>query len=65
MENGVNKNQWVAMFKELGLNESQMMQWHRIFEARHPEGHQRFLEWLGIKAAEIERIRRVSRAEST
>ena len=61
MKNEINKEQWVAMFHELGLNETAMQRWHQIFESRHPEAHQRFLEWLGIKAGEISRIREASR----
>ena len=45
------------MFEELGLDESQMHRWHKIFETRHPDAHQGFLEWLGIDREEIARIR--------
>lgn len=45
------------MFEEIGLDEAKMHQWHRIFEARHPEAHQGFLEWLEIERKEIDRIR--------
>jgi len=48
------------MFQELGLNEKAMCQWHHLFETRHPEAHQGFLEWLGIEAEEIGRIRQQS-----
>ena len=51
------KDQWVALFREIGLDETQMTRWHRQFEARHPSQHQAFLEWLGIEEGEIERIR--------
>jgi len=57
----VNKEQWVGMFREIGLTDEQMHQWHRVFEARHPAGHRSFLEWLGLPAQEIERIRAASR----
>ena len=57
MKNKVNKEQWIAMFQELGLNETAMRRWHCLFESRHPEAHQGFLEWLGIGAEEIGRIR--------
>jgi hypothetical protein len=55
------KQQWMALFDELGLNEKAMRRWHRLFETRHPEAHQDFLEWLGIGVAEIEQIRQESR----
>ena len=57
MNNKVTVEEWVAMFREIGLSEAQMEQWHKVFEARHPAGHQGFLEWLGIKPEEIDRIR--------
>jgi hypothetical protein len=49
------------MFKEIGLDEDTMMKWHRVFETRHPEAHQGFLEWLGLPAGEIQRIRSKSK----
>ena len=57
MKNNVNVNEWVAMFQEIGLNHDQMQRWHKVFEARHPAGHQSFLEWLGMKPEDIERTR--------
>lgn len=61
MERQVNVKEWVAMFREIGLDDQTMMQWHRIFETRHPEAHQSFMEWLGLPAEEIQRIRSMSR----
>jgi len=61
MKSSVNVKEWVAMFKEIGLSHEQMGQWHRLFEARHPEGHEGFLQWLGLPAPEIARIRSESR----
>jgi hypothetical protein len=61
MEKQVGVKEWVAMFREIGLDEETMMRWHRLFESRHPEAHQSFLEWLGIAAGEIEAIRAKSR----
>ncbi len=61
MQTHVNVKDWVAMFKEIGLDEAAMKKWHRLFESRHPEGHQSFLEWLGLPAQEIARIRSESR----
>ena len=57
MQHHVSKNDWVAMFKEIGLDEDTMMKWHRVFEKRHPEGHEQFLAWLGIQPDEITQIR--------
>ncbi|HZR20804.1 MAG TPA: hypothetical protein VFE51_26215 [Verrucomicrobiae bacterium] len=61
MKNRVTVNEWVAMFEEIGLNHAQMERWHKLFETRHPDAHQGFLEWLGIKPEEIDRIRSKSR----
>ncbi|MBF0188898.1 MAG: hypothetical protein HQL50_13330 [Magnetococcales bacterium] len=55
--NGINKDQWVALFEEIGLGESAMKKWHELFEARHPQGHASFLSWLGISEEEISQIR--------
>ena len=60
MNSLVTVDQWVAMFKELGLTEEQMQQWHRIFEKKHPQGHQNFLAWLGLSKEKIEEIRKHS-----
>ena len=57
MKNHVNVKEWVGMFEEIGLNEAQMHRWHKLFEARHPDAHQGFLEWLGLNREEIARIR--------
>ena len=61
MNKQVTVNEWVAMFREIGLDQAQMEQWHKLFESRHPAAHQGFLEWLGLKKEEIDRIRVKSR----
>jgi hypothetical protein len=61
MKNHVNVDEWVAMFQEIGLDKAQMHRWHKLFESRHPAEHQGFLEWLGLKPEEIDRIRAQSR----
>jgi hypothetical protein len=61
MQNNVSKAEWVAMFREIGLTDDDMMKWHRLFETRHPEGHADFLAWLGISPDEITDIRASSR----
>jgi hypothetical protein len=45
------------MFRDIGLDDATMAKWHQTFESRNPEGHQEFLEWLGIPDAEITEIR--------
>ena len=57
MKKHVTKDEWIAMYEEVGLDAPKRIQWHKLFEARHPEGHQGFLEWLGIPAKEIDQIR--------
>jgi hypothetical protein len=53
----MNKEKWVLLFKEIGLDEATMIRWHKEFETRYPEGHQSFLEWLNIGESEIRQIR--------
>lgn len=55
--NHVNKQQWVELFRSIGLTEDAMQAWHREFEAANPEGHQEFLEWINIPENEIREIR--------
>lgn len=57
MSDAMNKENWVMLFKEIGLDEATMVRWHQLFEAKFPEGHQSFLEWLNIPHGEIDRIR--------
>ena len=45
------------LFREIGLDEAAMKKWHALFEQRHPDSHKSFLEWLGLDAAQIARIR--------
>lgn len=61
MNNEVSVKEWVAMFREIGLSQARMEQWHKMFETRHPAGHQSFLEWLGLKPEEIDSIRAKSK----
>ncbi len=53
----VNKEQWVTIFRDIGMDEATMKQWHQAFESRNPEGHQEFLQWLDIPKVEIAEIR--------
>jgi hypothetical protein len=61
MKKNLNKAQWIAMFQALSLDEKAMKQWHHVFETRHPEAHQSFLEWLGLEGDEVTQIRQHSR----
>ncbi len=55
------KSDWVAMFREIGLDEPTMRRWHVVFEQRAPDAHQSFLEWLGEPTEDVDRIRNASR----
>ncbi|HEY6554181.1 MAG TPA: hypothetical protein VI669_12555 [Vicinamibacteria bacterium] len=56
----VSVEQWVDMFRAVGLRDEDMQRWHQEFERRHPESHQGFLEWLGLPAERISQIRQDS-----
>ncbi|MCM2258245.1 MAG: hypothetical protein NDJ94_21635 [Vicinamibacteria bacterium] len=56
----VSVEQWVEMFRVVGLTDDDMRRWHAEFERRHPAGHQGFLEWLGLPAERIAQVRRDS-----
>jgi hypothetical protein len=58
----VSVDQWVDMFRAIGLKDEDMHAWHREFERRHPDGHQGFLEWLGLAPDRIAEIRKSSAA---
>ncbi len=57
MPHQLTKENWIDMFRQIGLTEDQMKKWHQIFEKNHPEGHEAFLSWLKISPEEITRIR--------
>ncbi len=57
MQTKFNKEDWVAMFRDIGMSEESMIKWHSLFETRHPESHEHFLTWLGISSDEIKKIR--------
>ena len=52
-----NKEQWVAIMKAAGLDETDMKNWHFQFEQMQPDAHQAFLESLDIDSDEIKKIR--------
>ncbi len=53
-------DEWVELFREIGLDEAQMHKWHAEFERRHPGSHQSFLEWLNFTPNRIAEVRRKS-----
>lgn len=56
-QSGFGKDAFVAMFHTIGLDGAKMDRWHHEFETRWPDAHQSFLEWLGLSAPEIKRVR--------
>jgi DNA-binding transcriptional MerR regulator len=59
----ITKEKWVNMLGAAGLDEDGMWAWHREFEKSSPEGHQDFLESIGISSEEIASIREKSRVD--
>jgi MerR family transcriptional regulator, thiopeptide resistance regulator len=57
----ITKERWVEIMRAAGLKDEDMKNWHIQFEKMEPEAHQEFLESLGIKPAEIKKIREWSR----
>ena len=57
MKHRVNKEEWVKRFREIGLDDAAMQNWHRLFERENPAGHKSFLEWLGLPPEKVEEIR--------
>jgi DNA-binding transcriptional MerR regulator len=54
----IDKRTWVELLAASGMSQEAMRRWHADFERTAPEKHQRFLELLGLPAAEIAAIRR-------
>ncbi|MBJ6751821.1 MerR family transcriptional regulator [Geomonas anaerohicana] len=52
----VTVEEWTARFRAIGLDDAAMEQWHRLFERENPEGHQEFLEFLGLPPERIAAI---------
>ncbi|MFZ5967215.1 MAG: MerR family transcriptional regulator [Bacillota bacterium] len=57
----INKESWVSLLRAAGLTDDHMDKWHAEFEKMSPNGHQEFLESLGIPDEEIKGIRGFSR----
>lgn len=56
-QNMVTKERWVDIMVAAGMNEEDMMNWHKQFEKMVPDAHQEFLESLNIDEKEIIKIR--------
>ncbi len=60
----ISKDSWVALLESAGLDKQGMRKWHREFEQAMPEGHQDFLESLGLEKEEIKDIRKWAKIPS-
>lgn len=56
-QNAMDVGRWTEVFRATGLDDEAMHRWHHEFESRYPEGHQGFLEWLGLSVDRIGEIR--------
>ena len=56
----MNKNTWVNILRNTGLDDKGMNNWHKAFEKNAPEAHQDFLESLGLTEEEILGVRKLS-----
>ena len=56
------KDQFVAVLNDAGITDDQKHGFHAAFEQRFPQGHQAFLEWLGVNAETVRQIREHSRS---
>jgi hypothetical protein len=57
MTDKITVNEWVKRFRAIGVDDAAMKKWHSLFEKENPEGHQSFLEWLGVPADKITEVR--------
>jgi len=53
----MNKQKWVKIMRDIGLDDVTMTKLHHEFEDQYPNEHQSFLEWLNISSDEIKIIR--------
>lgn len=53
----LNKEMWIDMLREAGMDENAMDHWHAEFERRAPDEHNDFLLSLGIPEQEVAEIR--------
>jgi hypothetical protein len=53
----ITQDQFVALLNDAGVTAAQKHQLHALCEARHPEAHEAFLQWLGVPPEAIRTIR--------
>ncbi|HEY1406757.1 MAG TPA: MerR family transcriptional regulator [Spirochaetota bacterium] len=54
------KERWISIFREIGMDDATMKKWHTAFERHSPGEHLRFLESLGLPQNEVDLIRKRS-----
>jgi DNA-binding transcriptional MerR regulator len=59
------RDQWVDLMKACSFNEADMRAWHVALERDDPKAHALFLRRIGLRPAEIERIREHCRSVLT
>ncbi len=57
----VSREQWVKFLRTAGLDDKGLYKLHVTFETSSPEGHQDFLESIGLSEKEIKQIRDASK----
>ncbi len=57
----MDKDSWIRLLEEAGLDRAAREQWHTEFERLAPDAHRDFLESLGIPPKEVALIRKLSR----
>ena len=55
----INKEIWLGILKNAGINEATAIKWHTDFEKHSPEQHKKFLLTIGMTQKEIHKIRRI------
>jgi DNA-binding transcriptional MerR regulator len=53
----MDRQRWSHLMASFGLDETQMLEWHRAFERQAPSAHEHFLHGLGLPQKEIDAIR--------
>lgn len=53
----MDRTRWSHLMASFGLDETQMLEWHRAFERQAPSAHEHFLHGLGLPQKEIDAIR--------
>jgi MerR family transcriptional regulator, thiopeptide resistance regulator len=57
LRTNVNKEIWLGILKNAGINRNTAAKWHNDFEKNSPEQHQKFLLALGMTQDEIQKMR--------